>query len=358
MIGQSPQPTALYPRLVYGAITLDFNEAATMATPEEARPRAVNLTDDGHAEYLAGPRLEETGVLELFCEQEQALALRWFMRDHGGLGEQFKLWIDRFTGSCWLFEDSLRDQNLLVFTHRVGASASGTATYAAATTGRGVSLSGTQNLAVATAQASAATPTGFDDPLSKAEGVIVLDCKPTWAGNDGVLHRILDTTGPNNRLSIYKTAANNLVLEITDNAGGVKSKSGAVSWAANARVQIVASWDTAGVLRFYLATVSGAFAELTTAAGAGTGLITTLGATLCLGANTDGTEAANGVYDTLMIATKAWADPHLTVASFRPIDRNHYPYAEIVTPTYRPARWFPSRHLYRWPLHVRNGIAA
>lgn len=348
--------TFVYPRIRYGTtpITIDIPDGAIAHAPQRTGLRGENVVASGKREYLEG-RVEESVTLDLLCGPDALDMLERFFSDHAWKGEQFQLWVDRFTGSCWLFNDSLKDQNGLTLT-----LSSGSATYGDAAGGRGIVLSGGQYLSVALAQASAATPTGFDDPLAITEGLLVLDLAPDFAGNDGTLHYLLDTTGTStNRLSIYKTAANALTLEIRDGAGGSKTKSGAVSWAADARVQILASWATDGTLRLWVAIAGGAFTELTTAGGAGTGILGALPTTLSIGAENDGTDAAPGTYDTVFFLKRAFPDPHRTFDQHgaKPLHRNYFPTAELVTPIYQPQRWSPTAGIWRWPLSVRLGVA-
>jgi hypothetical protein len=352
-IGLVDAPAYQYPKIRYGtpAITRAFVQAAVTYAPTETAERGENRAYGGRTEYLFS-RIEEACQVDFICQPDELAQLRWFFEDHAAKGKQFELWIDRHTGSVWGFEDTLRDQNALLLVLN-----SGSAAYAAATNGRGLVLGAAQSLSVATAQASAATPTGFDDPLLKDEGILVVEVAPTWAGTDGLLHRLVDTSGTTaNRLSLYKTAGNLLIFEILDAAGGAKNKQGAVTWAANTRVRIVASWSAAGALALWYATGTGAFTELTTAGGAGTGIITTLGATLYIGSDNAAANFAPGTYDTVAIFKRAFAAP-LTLADYRPTWRNYYPYAELTARQYQPQRLLPSTPIYRWPLVIRNGLA-
>lgn len=352
-----PKAKFLYPRIAYSTQTMDFVIPAMNYAPLITAMRGVNMTVDGHMETLWN-RNEEVAQLDLVCEPEQVQRLRWFFMDHAGRGAQFRLWVDRFTGSCWAFEDTRRDQNGLTLTFNGG----GTETYgdyhSLVPGHRGIVLSGAQYLSVATAQASAGTPTGYDDPLERTEGILNVEFRPTFAGNDSALHHIIDTSGTTaNRLMLYKTAANALTFEIRDAAAGVKSKAASVSWSANERVHIIASWTTAGVLTAWYSLAGGAFTELTTAAGAGTGLITTLGTTLYIGAENDATDLALGTYDKVAFFKRAFSNP-LLLFDETPVERNHYPYAELIAPSYQPQVYTYGNPARRWPLTVRNGVAA
>jgi hypothetical protein len=357
MIGIANAPTFSYPRLRYSpqtgvTITRDFREAVVAFLPTEIAERTVNRTASGKAEYLFS-RIEETVRVDLRCEAAEMMWLRRFFRDHGAKGAPFEFWIDRHTGSCWMFEDSLEDQNGLAMTLSTGS-----ASYADAAERRGISLSGSQFLSVALAQSSATTRTGYDDPLDRTQGVVVIDFVPSWSGNDGVLHYVLDTSGPNNRLSILKTSGNLLTFRVTDNAGGQRERSGAVSWPATTRVILVASWATDGTLRFLRSEDGGAtWTDMTTASGTGTGVLSALPATLYLGAQNDGTALSNGVYDTVAFFKRAFADPHRTLARYLPVWRNYFPYAELVPQQFEMVRLVPGRLIWQWPLILRNGVA-
>jgi hypothetical protein len=392
VIGVKDAATFAYPRLRYGSITRSFREAAiAYATPETAL-RTVNVTPSGKAEYLLG-RIEDTARVDLMCEPDELAQLRWFFRDQGGPGKQFELWLDRHTGSIWTFEDSLRDQNLLPLVFQGGTPA-----FVDAVNGRAVTVGVGNVMQVGLAQASATTRTVFDDPLGKAEGVIVLDVTPIWSGNDAALHVFLDTgaawidtqgtwaqqTGTwatqSNRLRLYKSATNQLTFEIVDDTGAAKSKAGAVSWAANARIVVIAAWDAAGNLRLWVGVPTGpswsgtsgtwaahpepwgstalTFSELVSGAGAGSGKLAALPATLYVGADNLAANGAAGAYDTLAIFKKAFPNP-LLLADYRPVWRNYFPYGELLPlgpATLEALRLTPSRTIFRWPLLVRNGV--
>ncbi len=346
-------PTFSYPKIRYGTapvITRMFREAAVAFITPMLAERTENRMASGKTEYLFS-RIEETARVDMLCEPDELAQLRWFFEDWGSRGKQFEFWIDRWTGSVWMFDDTRRDQNKLTLALSTGSEA-----YADTVNGRGIVLSTGQYLSVALAQASAGTKTGYDDPLDKAEGEIVVDWKPAFAGGDSTLHVIVDTTGGNNRLQLRKTATNTLVLEITDNAGGVKSVAGSVAWNSGDRVQIVARWDTGGGLALWYAVNGGAFVQLTTAAGAGTGIITTLPATLYIGANNAGASAALGTYDTVAIFKRAFANPLSVLPSYRPMWRNYFAYAELQR-AWQPTRVTPGRLIFAWPMLVRQGTA-
>lgn len=347
-------PTFLYPKIVYGspATTLELAEALENFQPSRQGQRGQNFLGDGRGEYLFG-RIEDAARLDLICEAAEYAALEAYWTDHGVKGSQAELWMDRFTGSLWMFEGSLKDQNNLALTLNGGGSAS----YVAANVGRGLNLTGAQYLSVTLAQASAATKTGFDDPLDYKEGVIVADFKPTWAGNDSVLHVIFDTSGTTqNRITLQKLVTNVLQVKVTGGgAGAGGSKGGSVSWAANTRVRIVVRWDTSGGIWAWYATASGAFTELTSET-TGNSTMTALPTTLYLGADQAGANGALGVYDTVAIFKKAWSGSPPALTAFYPVWRNHFPYAELSTLGWEPPRRSQGRLIWRWPMIVRNGV--
>src|SRR5574337_1491199 len=110
------RPTSLYPRLRYGtpAITLDLLEGVADWLPSSQSLRGANLVATGEVEYLYG-RLEEACSLTVACLASQYSQLRRAIEQSLGTGSQFEAWVDRFTGSCWLFAEGLEDQNGLAF---------------------------------------------------------------------------------------------------------------------------------------------------------------------------------------------------------------------------------------------------
>jgi len=350
------RPTSLYPRLRYGTpvVTLDFLEGVADWLPSSQGLRGANLVATGEIEYLFG-RLEEACSLTVACLASQYAQLRRAVEQSLVTGMQFEAWVDRFTGSCWLFAESLVDQNGLAL-----ALNSGSATYVdvGETVGRALSLGATQRLSVATAQASATpTKTGFDDPLSKAEGVILLDFKPTWASSDGTQRYLLDTTGTTaNRLRLFKTAGNVLTFEILDTAAGSKIRSGSPTWAANDRVEIFIRWTTAGALQLWYAVNGGAFTELTGSSGAGTGIITTLGATFYVGSDNAAANFAPGVYQSLACYTRAFEKPQESLRTWRSVWRNYWPYSELTGANWQPQRFLLDPLIWSYPLIIRAGV--
>lgn len=351
------RPTSIYPRLRYGspAITLDLLEGLADWLPSSQGLRGANLVSTGEIEYLFG-RLEEAVSLTVVCLASQYSQLRRAIEQQLVTGLQHEAWVDRFTGSCWMFAESLEDQNGLALVLNTGSAAYVDQTETAA---RALSLGATQRLSVATAQASATpTRTGFDDPLSKAEGVMLLDFRPTWASNDNTQRYLIDTTGTTaNRLRLYKTIGNVLTFEILDAAAGSKIVSGSPTWAANDRVEIMARWTTGGALQLWVAVNGAAFIELTGSSGLGTGIIGTLGATLYVGSENDATDFSPGVYRSLVFYTKAFEKPHESLRSWRSVWKNYWGYAELTGANWQPQRVALDPMIWTYAIVIRAGVA-
>lgn len=375
--------TYAYVRLRYGspAITRSFRVPALNRLLPMLGERAEGRVSDGHTEYLFN-RLEETVSLVLMCEPDELQQLRWFYENWGIRGKQFELWVDRLTGSCWTFDDCLLDQNRLPLVLSTGSEA-----YADTAMGRGIVLGSGQYLSGTLAQSSVLPITGFDDPLLKDEGTIVLDLKPAFASSDGVLHVLLDTSSAGaNRLQLRKTTTNTLVFEVTDGSSTVRSVSGAVTWSASDRVQIIAAWGGnfpgvggggatdaiyglagtfqswgglggigPGPVALWYAVNGGAWTQLTTGAGAGTGTLGALPTTLYIAATNAGASAALGTYDSVTFFKKAFPSPTRTVADYHPTWRNYLPYAELQK-VWAPQQVANSRAIFTWPILARNGM--
>jgi hypothetical protein len=340
-----PKPTRHYPRFRSGPVTLDLPDPV-LILPQPAPLTALvaeNIVATGQREVLLG-RLEEAIGISARIEPEVVARFLGILNASDLWGSSFQFWLDRFTGSCWLFNDTLKDQNGLALTLGAGSAL----TYADTAAGRGVVLAGTNYLTVATAQASAATPTGYDDPLLASEGVLVVDFKPSWAAADSTEHNIVVIGG----FTLYKDTSDRLVFQTGANAGD--NVSGAVSWAANARVQIVAEWFADGTRALWYAVNAGSFTALTSSSGSPAVVI--VGATLYIGANASGANRALGTYDTIAFYKRAYANPHLTLASNRPWRRNHFPYAALIDRTLAPTRVSNTRDVYDLALTIRHGV--
>jgi hypothetical protein len=345
----APRPTFLYPRFKYGTptITLDIPEPAMAVLPQPVSTIGLageNRVANGKAEVMFG-RLEESCGLVMRCEADTLQALRWMCEDSVFRGNQFQAWIDRYTGSCWMFENNLKDQNGLSFLF----APSGTPTYGPGSTGTGVILGGANYLTVYLTQASATTPTGYDDPLHYLEGVLVIDFQPAFASSDSTAHYIVTATGP--ALAVYKDTLNRLVLQVGTTSGN--DTSGAVTWAANARVQIVAQWRTDGTRGLWYAVNSGAFVALTTESGS-PATMSSLPTVLFIGADHLGANPALGTYDTVAIFKRAFTNP-LLLTGYRPWRRNYFPYGEIIQRQFAPTRVSFARPIEDWAMLFRNG---
>jgi hypothetical protein len=352
------RPTSLYPRLKYAGSTMDFRHGVADWLPSGQGLRGANFTSPrtdgpGKIEYLYGG-FEEACQLTLVCAPAQYAQLRRVFQDSLVTGTAFEVWIDRFTASCWLLSETLRDQNGLPLSLNTG-----TAAYVDVPSGRGLDLASDQGLSVAIAQASAGTPTGYDDPIRKDEGVLLLDFWPDFAAGDGTDHVLIDTTGTTaNRLRLTKTAADALTFEILDAAAGSKTVSGTPTWAAEAHVEIVLRWTTAGDLQLWYAVDGGAFTALTTAGGAGTGILGALGTSLHVGSDNAAADFAPGIYEALVIYTRAFANPHHGLRTWRATWRTYFGTAEVTGTGWQPVRHSLDPQLYIWPLTIRLGAAA
>jgi len=351
------RPTSLYPQIIYGspAVTINFLEGVADFLPSSQGLRGANLVSTGEIEFLFG-RLEEACSLTVVCLASQYAQLRRAIEQSLVTGTQFEARVDRFTGSCWLFGESLTDQNGLALVLNTG-----TAAYVdiGETHSRGLSLGATQRLSVTIAQASATpTKTGFDDPLSKSEGILLLDFRPTWASNDNTQRYLIDTSGTtSDRLRLYKTTGNVLRFEVLDAAAGSKIISGSPTWSANDRVEIMARWTSAGALSLWYAVNGGAMIALSSASGAGTGVLGALGATLYVGSENDATDFSPGVYQGLVFYTRAFSDPQEALRLWRPVWKNYFPYAELTGTGWQPARYALDPQIWSWAIVIRSGVA-
>jgi hypothetical protein len=336
-------------------VTLDLLEGVADYLPSSQGLRGANLVATGEIEYLYG-RLEEACSLTVACLASQYSQLRRAIEQSLLTGTQFEAWVDRFTGSCWTFAEHLTDQNGLALVLNTGSAA-----YVdiGETHSRGLSLGATQRLSVVIAQASASpTKTGFDDPLAKGEGIILLDFRPTWASTDNTQRFLIDTSGTtSNRLRLYKTTGNVLRFEILDAAAGSKIISGSPTWAANDRVEIMVRWTTAGALSLWYAVNGGAMTALTSASGAGTGILGALGTTLYVGSENDATDFAPGVYQGFVSYPRAFDAPQEALRLWRPVWRNYFPYAELTGTGWQPARYALDPQVWSYPIVLRSGVA-
>jgi hypothetical protein len=355
------QPTFSYPRIRWTpqgtstAILLDLAEQATEHSASTTSQRSTNIVQGGKGEYLFA-RNEEIQRVAFFFEDADYMALRTFFETHGGLGRPFELWVDRYQGSVWHFEWSLADQNGLTWSP-VGFTPS-VASYEWAFRGRGIRLATSQYLTMNSVQ-STATPnrTGYDDPLIKEEGIVVVDCKPSFPSGDGVQHSFFQAyTSPDtgkNAIYFFKDTSNFLNWYFFDAAGVDKRRFAAAVWNTNERLTLVGRWTATGDLSAWFSVNGASFQEFTGAAGAGTGILSTQPATLDVGGT------AEGLYDSLAIFKFAWPNdaPYRVLANHFPAYRNYWPYAELVTNEFNPQRVYKTRHLWSWSPLIRNGAA-
>jgi hypothetical protein len=352
----TPRPTLFYSRFKYGTspvITVDIAEPVMAFLPNPALSTGLaseNRVSSGKSEVLFG-RIEEQCGLVLRCEADMLMRLRWMAEESAFRGTQFQAWVDRFTGSCWMFEHNIKDQNGLTLT-----LSSGSESYATASTGTGIVLTGTQNLNVTSAQASAGTPTGYDDPFAKEEGVLIVDVKPAFNANDSAEHNFVDTTpSSNSRLTLRKSVANAMALDIWDSTGTVKQSviTGAGSFVSGDRIVMAASWSTAGALTLALSVNGGAY-TFGTGAGSGTGILSALPSTLFIGTNNAAGNAGNGTYDTVAFFKRAFSTP-TELTKWRPWRRNYFPYGEITSRIFNPVQVNFGVPVWDWPITFRNG---
>lgn len=150
------------------------------------------------------------------------------------------------------------------------------------------------------------------DNFSLTIGTLALKIVPTWAGNDGVQHNLVDSTAASNsRLALVKTAANALDWSIYDSAGDVKTKSMAVTdgnLPAATAARIGVRWN-AGTLKLRLNVTDAA-----NDAGAGTGVLSNLPTPLWVGSRYDGTLQLEGECAAIRIWAAELTDDQLTAA--------------------------------------------
>jgi hypothetical protein len=163
-------------------------------------------------------------------------------------------------------------------------------------------------------------------PFTAAPASLFFAVNEVWAGNDGVLHTLYD----DDAISIYKSAANNLTLEVVDVAAGVKTIAGAVNasnMAANTTHFIAATIAADGSLVLKLNNVS-----LTSVGGAGTGIPANFNASSYFGTDTaganfwDGAALASGFGRVLsageitaLSSLAAWADLYNSLTLSMPL---------------------------------------
>ena len=271
------------------------------------------------------------------------MALQDLVDGHAHTGGQFELLVDRFAGARFEFDGDLLDENGNAATYTPG-----TATYATSVFDRALTIAAADHVEIPRAPATNAPR------LIPGEGLILVVFKPTWAGADGVLHALLDCGGATtNRLTLWKTVANDLELRILDNAGGEKKVSGAVSWTAGTWQAIVGIYASDGTLRLFLNEAS-----FGTVSGAGTGILDSLGATVFLASDTAGANRAAGDYERVALFTKAYAmNASLADVLKKAVvsDRNYYSQAELIQPA-QPGRIHNQIELYQMTLSVRQGV--
>ena len=353
------QPTVKFLRIIYdpgsGAITIDLDDGLLSDGGEAQTPfGASQIAMDGTREtvffrseemrrlfmqwghkFLVGDSLKPPGSI--------MMQLKKFLEDHANKGKPFELLVDRFAGARFEFDGDLLDENGNAATYTPGA-----ASYAASVFDRALTIAAADHVEIPRVPATNAPR------LIPGEGLILVVFKPTWAGNDGVLHVLLDCGGAaTNRLTLWKTVANDLELRILDNAGGEKKVSGAVSWTAGTWQAIVGIYASDGTLRLFLNEV-----KFGTVSGAGTGILNSLEATVFLASDRAGANRAAGAYERVALFTKAYAMSSSLAAVLKKAvvqDRNYFSKAELLPPL-QIARPDPTVAVFQAVLSVRQGV--
>ena len=147
-----------------------------------------------------------------------------------------------------------------------------------------------------------------DGNLVAAAGSVIIAFKPTWAGNDGVSHALLDSYPVGSSyLRLYKDANSSMYLVIVDASAGVKTCSiDASGLPANTPAKFGCRWN-GGALKVWLNAASS-----TTVSGAGTGILAGVSATLFLGSLSNGTLQLGGQVARLWIYERDLSDSETT----------------------------------------------
>ncbi|MDZ4340443.1 MAG: hypothetical protein U1B94_09575 [candidate division NC10 bacterium] len=351
-------PTAKYPRILYdpgtGLVTLDLEDGVAADGGEFQFPLgAGQIAFNGTREYNFF-RSEETRQIALQWGHAYksgastvppgALAgrIKKLLEDHANKGKQFEVLVNRFQGAVFEFDGVLTDENRNAVTYTPGG-----ATYATSPFDKALTIAAADHVEIPRVPATNAPR------LIATEGLILILVKPTWAGNDGVLHTLLDCGGPTtNRLRIRKTLANDLELEVLDNAAGSRKVAVAVSWSAATWQAIIGIYRTDGTLELWLNET-----QVGTPSGAGTGILNSLGATFFLASDTAGADRAAGDYERLALYTRGYTINSRMAAVLKEAvtrDRNYYATAELMQPT-SPQRVHQQVELYQMPLLIRKG---
>jgi hypothetical protein len=351
-------PTTKYPRILYdpgtGVVTIDVEDGVAADGGEQQSPLgAGQIAFNGTLEYNFF-RSEETRPLQLQWGQAYksgasavppgslAGRIKTLLETHANKGKQFELLVNRFQGAVFEFDGVLTDENRTAATYTPGSAA-----YATSPFDKALTIAAADHVEISRVPATNAPR------LVAAEGSVLILVKPTWAGNDGVLHTLLDCGGATaNRLRIRKTVANALELEVLDNAAGSKKVAAAVSWSAGTWQHIIGIYRTDGTLELWLNET-----QVGTVTGAGTGILNSLGATIFLASDTAGADRAAGDYERVALYTRGYTINSRMAAVLKEAvtrDRNYYATAELIQPT-SPVRIDPRVELYQMPLVIRKG---
>lgn len=374
LAGQSAavQATARYPRLVYDGKTIDIAHPLTGVLYEDVPIAGANVSTSGAREVLA-ERVDKYCTLQVLCRPVIARAIQRMIRDWTATGKQVELYVDRYLRAWWGFdEDAAADNN---GGNAFAASAGGALTYAALIEGKGINVPTTGRLSASLLSTLAGGAGNVF--LLAAEGSLVIQFKPPWAGADGAEHVLLDCLMPStpskNRLTLKKRADNILHFTLAGGNGAEVGVELAVTFAASIEQTILVEWDGTTVkLRLgSAAAVSTLRYPIVAAAAriAGTGLLsgqtsTTANgteqamdaapSTVVVGSDYDAVLGrATGVCGMLAVYQAAYGAPE-ALGSYQHPWRTYYPTAELDLAAYAPGRPIPSREISAYQLRFRE----
>ena len=334
-----PHPTFFYLKLSYGSVTLELPTAFPLASviPLDGVVSSTHISTGGKQERLL---IRDEAMVQVVMEHIDGPTLsrlKSYFDNHASAGGQCELWLDQYSGSRWDFANTLSDQNWDVLT------VAGSEAYNDSSTGRAFDMTGSNVL-------SRAVTDGVH--LSKSQGVLTVRVKPDWAGNDSALHYFLDcgASASVNRLSLYKSAANNLVFEIKNSGGTSKTRSVAVSWSSGTEQEIIARYQTDGTMDVWLngTQVSGG------SAGSG-GTLAALGGTLFVGSDLSSANKATGDID-LVAAYQYGFDAPTTLMSHPVETRTYFSKAELQDVQFLPSRMSTGAQKFSLTWTWRQGV--
>lgn len=374
LAGQSAavQATARYPRLVYDGKTIDIAHPLTAVLYEDVPVAGANVSTSGVREVLA-ERVDKYCTMQVLCRPVIARAIQRMIRDWTATGKRVELYVDRFLRAWWGFdEDAATDSN---GGNAFTASAGGTLTYAALTEGKGINVPTSGRLSASLVSTLAGGAGNVF--LLAAEGTLALQFKPSWAGNDGAEHVLLDCLTPGtpskNRLTLKKRASNVLHFTLAGANGAEVGVELAVTFGASTEQTMLAEWDGATVkMRLGAAAVVSTLRFPIVAAAsriAGTGLLSgqtsptangieqsmdAAPSIVVLGSDYDAALGrATGVCGMLAVYQAAYGLPD-SLGTYQHPWRTYYPTAELDLAAYAPGRLMPSREISAYQLRFRE----